>query len=80
MIRALLAAWRDSKIQEELNGVKRTKPVYEKIASRLQDVNSTKTWSNVKTKLNICRTSSRKLKIIIIKQEMEERSSIISMN
>ena len=43
-IRALLAAWSDSKIQEELDGAKRTKPVYEKIASRLQDVDSTKNW------------------------------------
>ena len=29
-IRALLAAWSDSKIQEELDGAKRTKSVQEK--------------------------------------------------
>ena len=43
-IRALLAAWRDSKIQEELDGAKRTKSVHKKIASHLQDVDSTKYW------------------------------------
>ncbi len=35
-VRALLAIWSDSRIQEELDGAVRNKQVYEKIANKLE--------------------------------------------
>ena len=83
-IRALLPAWSDSKIQEELDGAKRTNPVYEKIASHLQDVDSTKNWKQCKDKIKNVQSEFKKTKDhnnkTGKKMKMKERSSSILTN
>ena len=50
-IRALLQVWGDEKIQEELDGAKRNKPVFISIAQKMQEEGYNRDWQQCKAKI-----------------------------
>ena len=61
-VRALLAIWSDSRIQEELDGAVRNKSVYEKIAKKLQKQGHTRDWKQCRSKVKNLKTSYKEIK------------------
>ena len=49
-VKALLAIWGDSKIQEELDGAVRNKAIFERIAKKLQEQGYELDWKQCRTK------------------------------
>ncbi len=64
-VKALIAVWGESNVQEELDGAVRNKVVFQEIAKKLQEQGYNRDWVQ-------CRTKKKNLK----KGQSEERLSI----
>ena len=63
-IRALLSIWGEQTIQEQLNGVKRNKYIYDRISSELSDVGYEFTMQQCRTKVKHLIQSYRKVRYV----------------
>ena len=61
-VKTLLTIWRDTKIQEELDGAVRNKVIYERIAKRLQEQGYECNWKQCRAKINNLKTKYREIK------------------
>ena len=63
-IRALLSIWDQQNIQEQLDGVKRNKYIYDRISSELSDVSYEFTTKQCRTKVKNLNQSYRKVRYV----------------
>ena len=59
--KALVAIWGDADVQNQLDGVARNKPVYQKIATQLADAGFHRSWEQCKTKIKNLTQKYRKV-------------------
>ena len=61
-VKALLAIWGESKIQQELDGAVRNKVVFSTIASKLKEKGCVKTWVQCRNKIKNLKKKYREVK------------------
>ena len=61
-IKALLAIWGDSKIQEELDGAVRNQVVFQRIAKQLKEQGIQRDWKQCRAKVKNLKTKYREVK------------------
>ena len=61
-VKALLAIWGDSKIQEELDGAVRNQVVFERIAKQLKEQGIKRDWKQCRAKVKNLKTKYREVK------------------
>ena len=61
-VKALLAIWGDSRIQEELDGAVRNKAIFERIAKKLQEQGYERDWKQCHAKVKNLKTKYKEVK------------------
>lgn len=61
-VKALLAVWSNSKIQQELDGAVRNKFIYEKISQQLKKEGHCRDWKQCRSKIKNLKTQYREVK------------------
>ena len=61
-VRALIHVWGDGKIQEELDGAKKNKPIFQTISKKLQDHGYNRDWQQCRAKIKSLKGEYRAVK------------------
>ena len=61
-VKALIAIWGESNIQEELDGATRNKVVFQEIASKMNEKNFSRDWIQCRTKIKNLKKMYREVK------------------
>ena len=80
MVKAALAVWGDSKIQEELDGAVRNQMAFEHIAKELKEQGIKHDWKQCHAKVKNLKTNLEKSKTVMAKQAKEGNHANSTIN
>ena len=79
-VRALIAVWGESNVQEELDGAVRNKVIFVAISDKLLQQGYNRDWQQCRTKIKNLKKEYRVVRTTMGKQEEEEKHASSSVN